>query len=372
LAAWLDKLFDDDWPKQLDLAAAVDVGMAEDPRDLSQEAPRKPAEVGVQMAAALAARGLQAQQVGDDADFVRRLRSGLALARNFRNHGDARGARIGFDVEARMAQAVDRWLENLGDRADVLEPALAALKEHDLKRPDDQKEPMRVAYVSALNSLRSPEDWLPNYLAYTPEEERANVPGSTEKTQAQWVAAAWRVPWEQERKRRELRRLFAPGFSSRDRISPVSQLAPPNWSADREPLLLCQLRCATLKVALRLYQARTGEPATALDDLVRGRILEALPADPTARPPGPIHYRLSKEGEKIGWPRENDDADDGPGLGRGGAVPKPRLLPAGLGILWCNGPDHVDDGGKSQIGAFGLANIAGEDLIYLVPSPKTR
>src|SRR5260370_35955118 len=109
---------------------------------------------------------------------------------------------------------------------------------------------MRVADVSALNSMQSPEEWLPRYLAYSPAEARANVPGSTEKTQSQWVAAAWRVPWEQERKRRELRRLFAPNWYSRDPNSPVSQLAPPHWSAEREAGLLCQLRCAILKVAL--------------------------------------------------------------------------------------------------------------------------
>ena len=78
-------------------------------------------------------------------------------------------------------------------------------------------------------------------------------------------------------------------------------------------------------VALRLYQAETGKPATSLEELTP-KIVEAVPLDPVTRKP--IGYRLSK----------GEDVRIAP-LAQDPTAPNIQHAPAGQGILTCGEPE---------------------------------
>src|SRR5262249_30951027 len=95
---------------------------------------------------------------------------------------------------------------------------------------------------------------------------------------------------------------------------------------------IARLEMARLKVALRHYQAEKGRPADDLPQLVPGSIA-VIPAGPVDG--RPIRYRLS-QGEEIPWPPGRPGMGAPAGLGE-----EVRQVPAGQGILWCEGDDSI-------------------------------
>jgi hypothetical protein len=368
VAGFLDRAFASDWWKDLRKASRKPVGVVEDPRRmtiLATENTLVPARLASQL---LAARGLQMQKKGDPALFVAHFAIALNLAQNLQNRSRRTSAWTGRTIEAMQLRALERWLEQLGGRPDLLRRAAEVLRRYQDGIPPNSHGQHLAEYLIALNSLKQPDEWLTASLVRLARSDRPQEPAV--------LAAMWMVPWEQARQRRRLLALhwapgFAPGLSSR----PESSLAVPivaseltHGEAGRGRRMV-HLGAAELMLALRRFQADNGKPAESLEVLVP-KYLSRLPNDPFARQP--IRYRLSK-GEEIVWREGVSDARD-PGpfpdwLDH--AVQPTRRIPAGQGILWSVGEDGRDDDAKRQGRSF-CPTRKGFDLIYLVPLPVTE
>jgi hypothetical protein len=318
VAVWLDKAFDRDWPQQLEEAAAGPLGLVQDPRNLSLSRPWEHLDSAHFCAVLLATRGLQEQSRGRHDVFVKNLRLGLALSRNLRHLALAQSVQRGVDVETVFSRAVERWLERLEGRPDLLKQALALLLSHEAETPRDTADQTKGEYLIALNSLNNVESWLP--LPDDPGPERHGV-RDFHRLQASLVNYALLVGWERERQLRILRALFE---GTEEEKWEARRLGGPMAYAGRllarRPVVeskraVAGLHAAQLQVALRLYQAETGWPAKSLAALVKKGYFTAVPADPFDG--RPFRYRLSR-GEKIEWPE--DDPLDQPGAGAAGGM----------------------------------------------------
>src|SRR5207253_839300 len=214
--------------------------------------------------------------------------------------------------------------------------------------------PLHAEYASLLERLDDPARWFNSRRASTAELER------------ELLALALQTPWERQRAvrflhaltRSRLKEIQTPYWrlplqARLENSNAVSadeaclttfvpegknaSFAPGQWQrllADSRILLrlfafwprpkpanvasaLCRVRAARLKLALALYQAREGKPATSLEDLVP-RYLEELPLDPFSG--GPFQYRISA-GQPIEW-RHDGAADPA----------QSTVIPAGQGI----------------------------------------
>jgi hypothetical protein len=360
LAARLDEVFADDWDEKLTRAADLPLGVVEDPRHLTVASPLSVLQDCRWAAQLLAARGLQRQTEGKPEVFVEHLRVGLALSRHLRHRGPLLYTLYGQGMQNILVRGLDRWLEGLHGRPDLLRKSLAILVRHEQAIPD-RKESAVAEYLIVLNSLEQPHAWM------------GNEAGPDKMWEVDLIATCWQVPWEAERNHRLLRaaragemrtplvaRLFrtpigaltgAAGMSRQDRGDRISRTF---------------LHAAQLKVALRLYEAEQGRPAERLGQLLEKNYLFSIPSDPFRG--GPFHYRLSR-GEKIVWPPEEQDMTGEVPPGGPVVNPGPPLLsvPAGQGILWSTGPDLNDDGAREQ----GLSRQIpmGTDWVFLVPRP---
>jgi hypothetical protein len=355
LGEWLDEVFQRDWHRALAQAAALPPGTVEDPRRYNFNSASRTYDNAEAAGALLAARGLQRQRAdADPAAFVECLRTGLALSRHMAHNATFAGARTGRVVERVMLLALERWLEGLAGRPDLLRRALAVLREH-AAAPADHRPALYAEYLIARDGLDRPLEWDGHLDG--PILGLGNRDQDTEV-----VTTAWGLPWERQRRERLLRLAFwarervpadalhylyviVPNALHRGRDSTGAALRA---RADRAAVVLL--------VALRLYQAEKGRPAESLDALVPA-YLPAVPADPYAGLP--FGYRLSK-GEAIDWPAAN-----------GGPQ---RPVAEGQGVLWSVGEDRQDDGGTRQgPQSDGSGNAApGADLIWLVPPPADK
>jgi hypothetical protein len=350
LAGWLDRVFAASWPGDLARAAGLPPGVVEDPRRMTVDSAMPKLDNARRAAVLLAVHGVRRQARGDDAAFVADLRSGLALSRNLRNHSVLLPVFTARAAEGLLLDGIDRWLERLQGRPDLLREVRALLLRHEELLPDDPLDVQRAELLMVENTLEHPEGLLTDALR--------NGPYPVNPAAVAAVAVAWQVPWERERQRRMVRLLFRDKRPSRTR---VFDAAPWIWSlgvgtsiseeSDRQRQELVQLRARQLEVALRLYQAEKGRPAAALDALVP-EYLPKVPRDPFDF--RPFRYRLSA-GERVEWPE-------------GGGMPgKTRQLPAGQGVLWSVGKDGADDGGRRS--GQTRQPEPGTDLIFLVPLP---
>jgi hypothetical protein len=366
LAAFVELMSNDAWARDLAHSAELPAGVVADPRETVFLSLRDQLQAAEFAAALLAARGLQRQAEGDPAAFLASLKTGLALARNLRHHTVSMSVLRSRQVEARLEEGVERWLERLDGRPDLLRRALDALLDTLLDSATDE-EIRQAEFLVTLNTFADP----------------VNVPGSSgafdpfffrlppnEGYALRW---SWQTPWEAQRLRRAL-----DGMASDDRdVRRVAeQLAPPlvqysfeilnqtrgRHSWYRSQWERCHAPAAALQVALRLYQEETGRPAERLEDLVP-KYLPSVPADPFGGKP--FRYRLSR-GERIQW--TYDYALDG--SRRPGS--RVREVAAGRGVLWSVGEDRHDDGGRVQRGGKAAGMEAGEDVIFLVPMPTGR
>jgi hypothetical protein len=405
LEDWLDLHFEKEWYCSVLEAAYCPLGVVEDVRQLTSD---DAWGSGRQWRAlpflnvVLTVRGLQRQASGDHWTFVNNLRISLALSRNLQNRAPPRIARAGRDGEMIAVSALDRWLEKVPNHPDLLQSVRDILLEHESQLPEYQ-DGDKASYLMAQNSLReTPQKLVEEHLRQSAYSEFASVDSSRPdllKAEISAAALLWRMPWEQERHERILRRIFQ-GDPQR---AWQQQLKEKEWGGysltslrgpgpgPRKKLDLASLRAAQLKAALRLYQARNGAnlPKT-LDELVP-HYLAAVPQDPFDGKP--FRYGVLKA-EDLVWFNEQRRQDGVGGvrvnppqtpmrtpiiaskdaLNRAGApvVAAAAVLwkgaPAGQARVWSVGDDEQDDGGLHQ----GLGIHAGNfntDLIYLVPLP---
>jgi hypothetical protein len=397
LEPWLDEMFRGDWAADLGAAARLPLGVLQDPRHVTTGQPLPAAEQGELAARLLTARALQLQARGESRAALEQLAVVLALSRQLRHKAVTWSYRGGLLAEQTALEGLDRWLEQLGRKPDLLRSALEELNHHEAAVPP-LTDAVKADYLLVRNGLFTPPQLTHGHGWGGGPEERFT---------AEAVALAQQTPWEKERTQRIVNAVFAGWLrgaeaaygevaptlterwdgwhrgwtwaSLRGWLPPcdpargptreeMAELLDGSWLGLLEgsapglrlqPLATsqsCRLRGHRLILALALYQAEQGKPAAALADLVP-RYLPELPADPFSGEP--FRYRVSA-GEQVRWrqaPREWEQEF--------------RAVPAGQGIVWGVGPDQIDNGGKAQ-GDGGSLSIRGReqrglDVIFLVP-----
>ncbi len=352
LAGWLDEVFKSAVWKDLARAEPMPVGVIVQPRRLRADVYPRFVHSAALAGTLLAARALQMQKVHDRPEvFVDHLGTALALVRNLENGAPSFAAGVAVGTETDQLAALDRWLEQLSGRPDLLRRALAALRRHRDQVPASRHEHRYADDLVARNSLDEPQEWLTTSIG-GPRDDAGRL-------EVALLATALEAPWERARAERLLALHYLGGerrfFGALLPLLPQGRADAGESAARRR----CRLEAAVLKLALRLYQAEKGRPADRLDQLVPA-YLPAVPADPFDG--AAFRYRLSA-GEEIGWPAHPGQAGPHPQATR-------RAQP-GQGVLWSVGEDGRDDGGKQRCQPRARC-LAGEDVIFLVPLPARR
>src|SRR5262249_27585646 len=104
----------------------------------------------------LVARGLQQQYQGNPDLYIGHLRTGLALARNMRHRTILQSVSASTQRESRALTGLERWLERLDGRPDLLRRALEELTRHAEEPPIDLEEVRAADYLVALNRFSDP------------------------------------------------------------------------------------------------------------------------------------------------------------------------------------------------------------------------
>jgi hypothetical protein len=330
LAAWLDKMTADAWVGMLKEASGLPPGVVEDMRNLTDASLQTVAGNSKEITLVLAAHGLQRQAAGDDEAFVENLRIGLSLSLAMRHRAPLFDVQLGRENEVILLKALDRWLERLHGRPDLLHQALDALSHYADATANVEEDQDLMEDLMIMNSREAPIPWLQSHLGgnrYAPEQN------FDVRMESQWIAAAWRVPWERERQQRILRVLFW-GDDAQRRILGMNNAGPSWWFPyfRGKPNTLTNValeRAGLLKLALRWYETDNGKPAETLDALVP-KYLPSVPLDPNDGEP--FRYRLSR-GEEIVLASDSSAAPP--------AAPLTRKIPPGQGVLWSAGENGV-------------------------------
>ena len=306
---WLDAAMANGWAESMVRAARMPIGTVEDPTEFIGGGVLKHFDALQGCEIALLARGLQLQAHGKPEAFVESVAASLSLARNLRNKSFIICGLIGSRAEVRTHLALQRWLEKLGHRPDLLKEMLGLIRHHDAACPKLGADGNLPEQVMVRNSVNAPSQFVKQYLQQQPMRSRS--PGDdTEaiENEAEFVAFAWAVPWEKERLRRLVglgngraitraeRGYFRglPGFADIGAGSVQFEKMLANTpSVERKEL--ADRRASMLLLALRLHRADVGALPTTLDALVP-KYLPAVPLDPYDDQP--FRYRLSM-GETI-------------------------------------------------------------------------
>jgi hypothetical protein len=361
LGRWLERMLSGSWAVAFRKAAALRPGLVIDSRTVSPKTERPYLWPARRASALFMAHALQLQARGDDAAALDHLTVVLSLSRLLRHNTPLDELLVARAMEAIALDGLQRWLENLGPRKDLLRRALDELRRHEERTPSLSGNVKAESYVSR------------NDLEFLFRHER--------RLPTQLLALASQAPWERARLgrvhdasvARELRLVNRPYWEGSDiawgktpwgrvRSRALDSLTVTFFSANPWSSVMprCRVRAVRLQVALAAYQAKERKPAARLDDLVP-RYLKTIPVDPfSGRPFG---YRVSA-GEKIEvaqWQPEGE--------------PRFLTVSAGQGVLWSTGADRSDDGGRKQgldlDGSAPSSREPGLDLIFLVPQwPK--
>jgi hypothetical protein len=341
LDAWMQRMFDSPWVQELRAAVELPRGVLMTPGELDVPTVTQffaAADAGV----VLAGHGLWQQAHGHPEAFVEDLRTGLALSRHLQHHANRMVFGFARGLARTFHDALDRWLERLDGRADLLRQVVAELRRHELETAGDGDDTFAANFHLATKSLERPEQ----------ELQVLGRIGQAGTFRVQLAAWAWQVPWERARNHRLLGWLHG----HRGRPPAIVQFPPwqgliPEWpryfEEDRR-IDLALLRMHQVSAAFRWCQAGKSGPVPGLEVLVPD-FMPVIPADPYDG--RPIRFRVSP-GEVVAG---NDSA------GR-------KVLPGQI-ILWCIGEDHEDNGGL-RIGD--VRSNSAVDLVYLVPLPPRR
>jgi hypothetical protein len=382
LNQWVDALYAEDHPSGLDdspwfvlveKAAGWPTGIYEDPRRFTGSGTGVGLENARRMALVVLARGLQRQaRDGDHAAFIGSFRVALALARALRNRSITPAAMTGQAVERLALYSAYQWARNLpaGSGAGRLAAAWLTtllLAEHLEPHPDAPFDPtphlLAERYV-LRGLLAAPSQWLP--ATVTPPGKSTDGANA----EADLIGFAWTVPWERERTRRLVGRVFG----SDGRPGPDPQLLR---GRPGTPLLLIRSAAAAdltdadravrtirrgvaLVLAVRLYQILDGRMPENLGELVAAGYLPFVPPDPFDAQP--FRYRVST-GETLAQSART--AGIGRPFGPGEMV---VAVAPGQAVIWSVGPDGLDQGGR-QLPLLPGGATRQEDWVFLVPLP---
>ena len=375
LAHFLDRAFQDGWSADLAEAADLPTGVVVDPRNTNIFTALPEAGAARSAVYLMCGRGLQAQAEGDPALFVKNLEISLTVSRNLRNRTSQIPTSIGFSKAEDASRWVERWLERLVGRPDLLRKALDLFLRYEAE-PEPTVEDIRKAeYLIGVNTMTDPTT-----LPRSAQTNDSVLLGPFDNVEL--MRFSLEVPWEKARLRRLLQAFYSrdpkEGEFAFERTPQlfrqqirqfyrrkVNEVQP--WAGAQ-----AQVRAALLRVALRLYQEETGKPAERLTELVP-KYLPDVPKDPYDDKP--FRYRLSR-GETLRWPPEyflpgsSTPIEGGPAPSDAKLV-NTRNVPAGQGILWSVGEDRKDNGGHAQQGPWSPGSTSDMDLIFLVPLPPS-
>jgi hypothetical protein len=400
LDPWLNRVFAAEWVNDLEKAADQPPGVYEDPRDLDYFTPPDTFLNLRDMTIALRVRAMQRQAAGDSDAFPRLLKAGLAAVRTARYRGGLQSVDVALDSEFTLLSGLPEWLDRLDGRPDLVREVLTVLDRHEAQMATGSEDVFWAEQIILRNTMERVGSWLPRVL--DPRPDRVQSPDDRADAEANLVAFAWHVPWEQVRRERLLR-LETSRPVNPEWLSGIHR--PHQWRqafdraaelAEIERRALTVRRFARLRAALRLYGLEHRTPAPDLAALVPS-YLSAVPVDPFTG--GPLGYRLST-GETLAAGSLLVAWEDFVGLGaaaslanpvgglnglwviggssdappgrRGGLrppVPINQWVPPGYGIVWSAGPDGRDDGGRRS-GPRGLPVSPGDDWIVLVRPPR--
>jgi ABC-type transport system involved in multi-copper enzyme maturation permease subunit len=337
LAVWLDKMYGAEWPTMLKEAAELPTSPFDNVRNMTAMTLLPATQPAREVAVVLAVRGLQRQAAGDDEAYIENLRIGLSLSRSMRDRTPGIDLFVGRAVEGVLVGGLDRWLEKLHGRSDLIRKALAILSSHLDATAEEGKDLELIDDLAIENTV---EDPLPAMQWYLSNGNAAREQGDyLVQEKAGWVADAMVVPWERARQTRIIRVLFGRDKIQRDWLIQQSNLLGPLPSYSSfgmaedfaaKPGALCDARAMQLKLALRWYQADNGKPAENLDVLVP-KYLPSIPLNPFDG--APFRYQLSR-GEEIVLPLD-------PGTVVVGGTALTQKIPPGQGVLWSVGKDRV-------------------------------
>jgi hypothetical protein len=316
LSTSLNDVFREQEARQLADVVRGPLGVFEDVPNLTPkgaDASLQDVRIVLQM---LVARGLQQQAQGDPVPFLDHLATGLALMRQVRYLEPTRIVSLARAAELDLLHGVERWLERLDGRPDLLSQALVLLREHEQAIVQQGNNAMRADYLVALNAVKRPELWACEAL------RKQHAEG---ELLASLVASAWRTPWEEARLQRLLRQLANDGAVTLPLPPPLTrtELFPLHDSRNRFglPQETTQLVVRELMVALRLFQVENGRLARSLEELIP-RPLTTIPIDRTTGEP--FNYELVEEDEFV--------VPQAPRRGRPAQAPKAPSLQGTLTI----------------------------------------
>ena len=138
----------------------------------------------------LAVRGLRLQAQGDPAAFPHDLVRGFTLTRNLRNRAPSLPAVVAASVDGRLLDGLDRWLENLDGRPDLLRRTQALLREHATQPLTPNSETFHADYVVARNTLDSYPRWLPVLAGHIKSRPARRGPARRRRTRSPAAAPA--------------------------------------------------------------------------------------------------------------------------------------------------------------------------------------
>jgi hypothetical protein len=394
LTKWLDQMFQREWVKQIQEASELSPGALIDLRTANFWVQADTVVPSRNVAMVFVARALQLQSKGDDRSSLDHLLLVLRLSRHLRSHALPFQELLGQGVERLALEGIDRWLDRLGRKPDLVRRALDELTKHETALPSPT-EPIKAQYLQMRNALGDPK--MLDLIARNSRQEEWTG-------QEDILHLAWKLPWEKARLLRIMNAMFAGWLraaeadytdlvnvqikrehrSAEDWTWNLGIWLPPATSSGTEvaaetmsrflgqSLLrnwlpygfsveyaksLCLLRGTRLKLALVLYEFDFGKAAPDLQAVER--YVRPLPNDPFSGKA--FHYRVS-EGEAI--PVSGSSAEE-----------TKRVSP-GQGILWSVGLDAIDnDGmraGNINLPPSGWHPSAQLDLVFVVPKAKEK